>query len=593
MARPPRNDDKIYLNLHINQGYRYARAQVPYKTESGVKRYKSVHFGTVTDELVFNPNHKFLYASEEVRKALVFPPEWNVSAAFKEIHPPPGRPESSDEDTNRLYGHIWLLEKIAESTGIRKDLLQVFHGNKALVNDILTLAMFPYVTGYTYNRVERWQRIVKAPSDRPLNPPAITHLTQSITEQHRMDLLRLRLNRLEKGEVCAVDSTSRTAYGSALADIRWGKNKEGLKLPQTNEVVVYSLSSHVPVYYRTFPGNMIDSRSLRTIFKDLDDAGFPDTILVTDRGYEKIETLEAYILKGKAMIMCTKVQQTLVKNVIKSLAPFTDRPEEMSYDRESGIYYLQQRVDYAVQSVQKDKITHAKNLCVNLYFDPMRRTLELKKLADDLYDMQEELDELIGKDAPYTAAEIKKQFKYYSVSYDSEANRITGYTRDAKKISKAKELSGFFSITSHNLTMGGMEVLETYNLRDEQEKYFQQMKSQMVSDRQRNWSEEGKTGRLFILYVSLVLASQVRYTWKQSLTKQFSTSLEMLDEMKPIRCIEHAGTAKHITAFVGKQREICNAFGFEIPPGCDVGYEIRKVEPKKKRGRPRKPRVEN
>jgi len=141
--------------------------------------------------------------------------------------------------------------------------------------------------------------------------------------------------------------------------------------------------------------------------------------------------------------------------------------------------------------------------------------------------------------------------------------------------------------------MSAMEVLATYNLRDEQEKYFQQMKSQMVSDRQRTWSEEGKTGRLFILFVSLILASQVRHTWKSSLTELFSTSLEVLDEMKPIRYIEHSGRAKHITAFVGKQREICKAFGFDIPKGCDVGYAVRKVEPKKKRGRPRKQQIEN
>lgn len=56
---------------------------------------------------------------------------------------------------------------------------------------------------------------------------------------------------------------------------------------------------------------------------------------------------------------------------------------------------------------------------------------------------------------------------------------------------------------------------------------------------------------------------------------------------------EYSGTAKHITAFVDKQRDICKAFGYEIPRSCDVGHEIRKVESKKKRGRPRKPRLEN
>jgi hypothetical protein len=539
MARPARNDDKIYIKLHVNQGYRYARAQIPYVTESGSKQYRSIHYGTVSDDLVFTPNAKYLYAPAQERNALVFPPDWDLSLAQKQIHPPAGRPQVLGKEKNRLYGHIWLLEQIAESTGLYKDLLTVFEGNKALVNDILTLAMFPYVTGYTYNRVERWQRTVKAPSERILSPSVITRLTQSITEQHRMELIGLRMNRLAAGEVCAVDSTSRSAFGNSLADIKWGKNKDGLKLPQTNEVVVYSLTTHLPVYYRTFPGNMLDSRSLRTIFKDLDDAGFPDIILVTDRGYEKIETLETYILKGKAMIMCTKVQQALVKEVITSFVPFVNTPEEMSYDRASGLYFYQQNIDYTVRSRKAGSVKHAQNLCINLYFDPFRRTLELKKLEDDLYDMKQELDELLGKESPYRESEIKKLFKYYKVTYDAQANTITGYTHHTEKIRKAKELPGFFAIASHKLAMSAMEILAAYDLRDEQEKYFQQMKGQMVSDRQRTWSEEGKTGRLFILFVSLILASQVRSTWKRTLTKTFSSSLEVLDEMKAIRCIEH------------------------------------------------------
>lgn len=40
---------------------------------------------------------------------------------------------------------------------------------------------------------------------------------------------------------------------------------------------------------------------------------------------------------------------------------------------------------------------------------------------------------------------------------------------------------------------------------------IQQMKSQLGFDRQRNWSEEGKTDRLLILFVGLILSSYVRH----------------------------------------------------------------------------------
>ncbi len=137
------------------------------------------------------------------------------------------------------------------------------------------------------------------------NPPYAVHL------RDRKDELcsNAGADRLDKDGLCAVDSTTRSAYGSSLADIKWGRNKEHVPLPQTSEVVVYSLDSHMPVYYRTFPGNIPDSRSVETILTDISHAGFPRVILVTDRGYESVQNLEKYILRGQPMIMCVKMRQ--------------------------------------------------------------------------------------------------------------------------------------------------------------------------------------------------------------------------------------------------------------------------------------------
>ncbi len=80
------------------------------------------------------------------------------------------------------------------------------------------------------------------------------------------------------------------------------------------------------------------------------------------------------------------------------------------------------------------------------------------------------------------------------------------YALDDKKVSKARMPSGFFAITTMGLTMDAIETYKHYRLRDEQEKYFQQRKSQLHFDKQQNSSEEGKTGRLFILFISLLVA---------------------------------------------------------------------------------------
>jgi len=593
MTRPVDPSAQYRVKPHINNGYTYASTQPSYiDPDTGKKKYRYIHWGSIDENLKFMPSARFFLATPEERSRLIFPKEWNMGEAEKLTGlRKPGRPAYDGKEQNRLYGDIWLLEQIAVKTGIRQDLEVVFSGNGEIVDDIITLAIFPYITKFTYNRVARWQDVAGTPSVRELTPSVITRLTQSITEQHRMDLLKLRAARLQRDELCAVDTTSRSAYGGGLADIHWGKNKDRLPLEQTTEVVVYTLSNHMPVYYRTFPGNMPDSRSFNVILTDLEHAGFKKLVLVTDRGYDTLRNLEKYILCGQSIVMCVKSGQADVVKAIRELGEFGARPEGMAVDPDARVYHKQYEVDHEVRSIGQS-VKKADRLKLNLYFDPVRRGLERMELDIMLSFQQVSLEELFknnGALANVTA--IKRDYCYYKVDYDPATKIIKSFELNEKKVEKARRLSGFFAIMTHGVDFSSMEAFRTYGLRDEQEKYFQQMKSQMVADRQRNWSEEGKTGRLFILFVSLVLSSWVRHVWKSTrLYDLFSSSLEMLDEMRPIRLIEHTNRAKVITPFVGKQVDICEVFGFDIPEGCAPAYTSRQ-KPKPKRGCLPKPRI--
>jgi transposase len=448
------------------------------------------------------------------------------------------------------------------------------------------------ITGFSYRRIPRWQLVAKSPSDRKLDPSYITKLTQHITEQHRMDFLRLRASRLGKEEILAVDSTSRSAYGDNLADIRWGKNKDRLPLKQTTEVVAYTLSSHLPVYYRSFPGNIPDSRTLVVILTDLDHAGFKDVVIVTDRGYESIRNLETYILKEQAMIMCTKVQQGFVADRIDALGAFDSRPDEMEVDPEAQIYYKQYDIDYEVNSTGTSS-KKAAALKFNIYLDSVRRSAELVGIDSELKLQEEEIRALIEEKVPCDDdVTLKRNFSYYKIECVPETRIVKSYEREEKKIAKARKLAGFFAITTQKVDYGAMETYRHYRLRDEQEKCFHQMKGRLGFDKQQNWSEEGKVGRSFILFISLMFTSYVGHIWKTTdLNKLFESSLDILDEMRPIRCIEHTNRAKTITPFVGAQIDICKAFDAEIPKGCAPEYTSKRKS-NQKRGRPRKPAIE-
>ena len=208
-----------------------------------------------------------------------------------------------------------------------------------------------------------------------------------------MNLFGLRAERVEDGDLCAVDSTSRSAYGHFLADIRWGKNKEHLPLEQTNEVVVYGFKTHMPIYYRTFPGNIPDSRTIETILTDLRHAGFPKIVLITDRGYESLRNLEKYILDGQALIMWIRVRQSMVLGRIREFGNFSHAPEGMEIDEESRLYYKQYDLDYK-GDVRKGCTKSSDRLKLNLYFDPVKRSGQLMQLDIDIKRQRDTLTKL-------------------------------------------------------------------------------------------------------------------------------------------------------------------------------------------------------
>lgn len=595
MARTIDAKTAYRVRLHKNNGYNYASTQpivVDSQRKSGRNKHIRIHWGTVDENKVFHPNQTYMMASPSERGKLIFPDDWDLSEVQKLPSAKKAAPSIMEEDTNLLYGDLWLLEKAADATGVREDLIAALDGNKEKADAILTIAMYQVSNGGSFNRIYHWQQIERTPCSKPLTAPFITTLTQSITESNRMKMLKLRAARINDGDLCAVDSTSRSAYGKSLADIKWGYNKEHLPLEQTNEVVVYDLNAHMPIYYRTFPGNIPDSRSIETILLDLKHAGFPKIILITDKGYESLQNLERYILDGQPLIMWVRIKQRMIMNRIREFGNFSHAPEKMSIDADSRLYYRQYDLDYTID-IRKNCQKKADRLKLNLYFNPIVRSEMLLQLDIDIERQRNALREISASALPIDdEVSARRNYKYFKLEIEKGRRKLLSFTLDEKKVNEAKLTAGFYANVTHAVDYAPMKAAESYALRDEQEKYFEQMKGPLGTDRQRCWSEDGKNGRLFIYFVALILASYVKHVWKSSiLHKLFDSFSEILDEMRSIRWIEHKGYAKNITPFVGKQIDICKVFGFDIPEECQPKYRSKKT-PVKKRGRPAKPAVE-
>ena len=629
----PNTQYRVYLHTVANK-YIYATVQQPYMTEGSNRlKYKPFHLGRVNADMVFTPNSQFRLLPVSEREKYIFPPEIDISKAVALNHPGYTQDQSlskndmnqgdtlnqisdekSDAETidasasdakpfenildqfnNRLYGSFGLLEEISRNKGVYEDLLEVFQGNIGQVHEVMSLAFFPYLSGKCFNRFAKWQNAHKTLLDYPLTSPSITRLTQSITDHHRMTFIKLRLKRQPEGAHLDCDSTSRSGWGTCLVDLCWGNNKDNPKLQNTVEAYVYSLTTHEPVYYRSFPGNTADISTVRTILSDLLALGIKNVVFIADRGYPSEENLAALVEASLPFLMCSKVGCEPVLPLLTNVEFDEDGiPINMSYDQKRKLYYLQVDIPAYKGELADGTKVNMEGLKANLFLNLRRRADELGTLKRKIQEERLLLEKAVEE--ALIPADIKKYnalFDYFKVEYKVEEEKPIGivFTLCEKKVKKERSTCGFFSSVMYKMDIDGAQALEIYKSRDEHEKNFDQLKNQMLYYNQRNSSEEGRNGRTFISFVGLIAISSVRYAWKEKMQDQYESSLDMLDELESIRYSEYTDGTTHMSSFTGKQVDICDACGVDVPKECmPATYrkaKERKEHPKKRDRKPR------
>jgi hypothetical protein len=627
----PNTQYKVYLHKVANK-YMYATVQQPYLSEGNRRlKYRPFHLGRVSADMVFTPNSEFRLLPVSEREKYIFPAEIDISKVTALNHPDytqtqhlnqenmkqeniftgkseekPGaemtdasasgiaRPCENilDQYNNKLYGSFWLLEEISRQKGVYEDLLEVFQGNIGQVHEVMSLAFFPYLSGKCFNRFAKWQNAHKTLLDYPLTSPSITKLTQSITDHHRMTFIKLRLKRQPEGAYLDCDSTSRSGWGTCLVDLCWGNNKDNPKLQNTVEAYVYSLTTHEPVYYRSFPGNTADISTVRTILSDLLALGIKDVVFIADRGYPSEENLAALVEASLPFLMCSKVGCEPIAPLLGNVEFDEDGiPINMSYDQKRRLYYLQADIPSYKGELADGTEVNMEGLKANLFLNLRRRADELGALKRKIQEERLILEKAV-KEA-VIPADIKKYnalFDYFKVEYKCIEKQPVGivFTLCERKVKKERSSCGFFSSVMYKMDIDGAQALEVYKSRDEHEKNFDQLKNQMLYYNQRNSSEEGRNGRSFISFVGLIAVSSVRHAWKEKMQDRYESSLNMLDELESVRYSEYTDGTTHMSSFTGRQVEICDACGVAVPKECMPATYRKARERKenpKKRGR--------
>jgi len=531
MARTTRPDSIYRVSLHRNAGHAYA-ATHPYTAGAdGRRRYSVCHWGTVTEDFRFIPGKRWLEAPEEVRARLVFPEGWDLSAA--EAAAGAGAPGSpalprplpfTAADAGKSFGDVWLLECIVGRYGVREDLCEVL-GDADAADDLLTLAYYPFLTGTSFLRFSRWQTSTKVPSARPLE----TMLSESLATVSRKafhHFMDLRRKRHEGERLCAVDSVTRQPFGDAVSDRRWGQKTERIHFRSTVEAVAYSLDTHVPVLYTSFPEAVSDARGMGVFRAELAKAGLAGITVVTDRGFDSLQGLERYFPDGP-MVMCVDVKQPAVLERIRAFGRFREHPAGMRYDPATRRWYRQYDLD---------------GLRLNLFFNPERRAAELAQIDAELASQQAALHEIA--DYGITIEDpraLRRDHYFFKATYSPETRTVTSFSPDKSRILSTRAASGFYANVTSGLDISPLEAVSIYGLKYDQEKFLRQFRSLMDFPSRPDQFERMRFGIRLLQYIGLLLNTWLRhalYSGTLSGTLPFRSITEALDALNAVTCVD-------------------------------------------------------
>ena len=196
-----------------------------------------------------------------------------------------------------------------------------------------------------------------------------SELFQSITEDAKMQFFRLQGKRRVEKEYWAYDSTSISSYSESLRQVKYGKNKDGEKLPQINLALIFGENSGLPFYYRKLAGNIPDVKTIRELLCELDVLGYEKIRLVMDRGYYSADNINALYKEHRKFLCSTSAALKFAKDYIREIGADKDRYEHYNSDLELYVFSITIPWDYEQKRPYKgDTIKEERRMYLHLYF---------------------------------------------------------------------------------------------------------------------------------------------------------------------------------------------------------------------------------
>ena len=443
----------------------------------------------------FEPNKTFLsFTSEEqLATGLVEEPYYPLyTRGDREVH------------ESKMYGFVALLEGAARQSGLWQSLKRVFPNDWRMMLFIAE-AMMSYPSRSLYRPKHFhdvcWHTYIDMPTEHAItaaleaiDPPSIQRFFSDFEARRAKG----GLDAIEEMLILALDTTSISTYSAMLEAAKWGRNKEGDPLRQINLLMICSIESGIPLYYRPLAGNTAETMSLEDTLSELRGARFrKGAMIVADRGMYGMENVKLLLKSNFRFLIGMPSTTSLYRDAIAEAEPSI--LDTANLCRRWEVYGWTKTIE--VEAPRRGRGANAHPVCIHLFLNPDKRRDEQiswsKKFAEDKENL--EADPTLWKKnnryGTYFTLIRDTRGKVISVEHNTEAQRA-----------RLTECGYFAFIGSPGLKAD--DVLRFTRNRDYIEKDYEAYKSRMK--RPRHHLDENLEAKIFVVFISTILEMWIK-----------------------------------------------------------------------------------
>jgi transposase len=324
---------------------------------------------------------------------------------------------------------------------------------------------------------------------------SIENVDHFTVQRTLFETAKKKLGLIPKGVV--YDVTNTYFHGKNCSIAKLGHDKEKRKgYPLIQIGLAVTRDRGIPIFHKTFPGNVHDSRTFSDVSTELNKFGITNGIAVMDRGVSSSENTD-YLRKNHWEIICgLKLSDSIEATV---------RDELENLVRVSNRVTINQSVFYCIEK----KYCHGKTkgrliICYN----KKRAQLQEESRFDEIEEAQLRLGQ--GKT-------IKPELQEF---FGKNGRLLNMHLMEAAKFDG---ISFIFTTTKMSLN----EVVKGYFDKDVVEKSFQSLKGVVNLRPIRHWLYNRVEAHVFICYLSCLLLSVL----KDRIRKLEMSALTALDEL--------------------------------------------------------------